>query len=120
MKIAVSTVGENLEAAVDPRFGRAQNFLIYDTENGEFSIVPNQQNLQAMQGAGVQAGENVVNAGVQAVITGNIGPKASRVMQQAGIKVFVGLSGTVAEAIEALQEGKLVETQGPSKPGHWM
>ena len=120
MKIAVSTVGEHLDAAVDPRFGRAQNFLIYDTETEQIEVIPNQQNLQAVQGAGVQAGQNVLKTGAKVLITGNVGPKAFAVMQQGGVQVYTGVSGNVREAIDDYQAGKLVETQAATKPGHWM
>jgi len=120
MKIAITTVGENLEAAVDPRFGRAKTFLVYDDQTEQIELIPNTQNLQAAQGAGVQAAQQITDSGVQVLITGNVGPKAFSVLQTAGIKVYTGLSGTVREAIEAYKEGKLMETGAATKPGHWM
>jgi len=120
MKIAVTTVGNNMDAAVDPRFGRAQNFLVYDTESEETTVYPNEQNLQAAQGAGVQAGQNILQTGAEILISGNIGPKAFTVLQQGGVKVYTCTSGTVKEVIADYQAGKLVETRGATKPGHWM
>jgi len=35
MKIAISTSGVGPDAPVDPRFGRAKHFLVFDTETGE-------------------------------------------------------------------------------------
>ena len=120
MIIAVSTVGDNLEAMVDPRFGRARNFLLYDTETREVRILPNEQNLQAVQGAGIQAGQNIVGHGAQVLITGNVGPKAIAVLRQAGLRVYTGASTTVRQAIDDYQAERLVETQAATKPGHWM
>jgi len=41
MKIAFATNGKNLEAEIALHFGRAKNFLIYDTEKGSFEIFKN-------------------------------------------------------------------------------
>lgn len=120
MKVAISCVSENLDASVDPRFGRARGFLIVDTDTEAFEWLTNSQNLQAAQGAGVQAAQNVIGTRVEALISGNVGPKAFRVLQEAGIRVYTGASGTVREALEALQENKLLETSQATKPGHWM
>ena len=76
MKIAITSQGKELESPVDPRFGRAKFFIVADTEQEGFTVADNGQNLNAAQGAGIQAGRNVVDLGVQAVITGHVGPKA--------------------------------------------
>ena len=57
MKIAITTSGDSLDAAVDPRFGRAKAFILYDTETDEWSVLDNAQNLNAAQGAGIQAAQ---------------------------------------------------------------
>ncbi len=119
MKIAVTTQGDSPDSAVDPRFGRAQCFLIYDTETNAYTPVSNTQNLQAPQGAGIQAGRTVVDAGAQAVLTGNCGPKAFRVLNEAGIKLYVGVKGTARDAVEAYQRGELTEATSANVEGHW-
>ena len=120
MKIAVTAQGENLTAQVDPRFGRAQHFVVVDTETAEMSAVDNQQNLNAAQGAGIQAGRNVVELGVQAVITGHVGPKAFATLAAGGIEIYTGASGTVADAIEQFKAGKLECAKNADVDGHWM
>ena len=120
MKVAVTTNGKDLSAQVDPRLGRATGFLIVDTETGEFEYVDNSQNMQAAQGAGIQAGQTVANTGVEAVLTGNCGPKAFMALNAAGIKIYVGVSGTVAEAIEKFRAGELQVADGANVGGHWM
>lgn len=55
MKVAFTTSGDNLGAPLDSRFGRAPKFLIYDLETNTFDVVDNRQNLNAAQGAGIQA-----------------------------------------------------------------
>ena len=57
MKIVVTSEGETLESRIDPRFGRAAKFILHDTETGESKAMDNAQNINAPQGAGIQAAE---------------------------------------------------------------
>jgi predicted Fe-Mo cluster-binding NifX family protein len=119
MKIAVTAQGRDMTAAVDPRFGRASYFLVVDTDSGEFTVADNAQNLNAAQGAGIQAGRTVADLGVEAVVTGHVGPKAFATLQAAGVKVFAGAAGTVAETVEQFKAGSLGESDGADVQGHW-
>ncbi|MCL6610702.1 MAG: NifB/NifX family molybdenum-iron cluster-binding protein [Peptococcaceae bacterium] len=120
MRVAVSALGQDLESKVDPRFGRCKWFIVADTETGKYQSVSNEQNLNAGQGAGIQAAENASRLGVEAVITGHCGPKAFRVLKAAGIKLYSGVDGTVAESLEKLKKGMLKEAGGADVEGHWM
>ncbi len=120
MKIAFSTSGDGLDAQVDSRFGRAPKFLIYDTETKEYTVIDNTQNLNAAQGAGIQAAQNVARSGAQAVVTGHCGPKAFAVLQNAGIKVYPIGSGTIKEALNLFEQGKLEAASSPDVDGHWV
>jgi predicted Fe-Mo cluster-binding NifX family protein len=119
MKIAISSQGKDLNSALDPRFGRASGFIVYDDANGAYEYVSNQQNLEAMQGAGIQTAQNVARTGAQAVISGHVGPKAFSALQSGGIDIYLSRSGTVQEALDALQAGKLEKAEDADKPGHW-
>ena len=119
MLICITSQGSDMDSQVDPRFGRATTFMIVDTETGEFKAVDNAQNLQAAQGAGVQASQNVVNTGAQAVITGHCGPKAFMGLKAGGIKVYTGASGSVRQAFEDFKAGKLKGADGADVEGHW-
>jgi predicted Fe-Mo cluster-binding NifX family protein len=120
MKIAVSSEGENLEAEVDPRFGRAARFVLYDTETHEVRSIDNRQGLNAAQGAGIQAAEMVLRLGAECLLTGHCGPKAFRTLKAAGIRVYTGASGTVAEAIAAFDQGRLQAASSADVEGHWV
>ncbi|WP_369017990.1 NifB/NifX family molybdenum-iron cluster-binding protein [Thermatribacter velox] len=119
MKVAVSATGDSLDSQVDPRLGRARFFIVYDLDKDSFRAVENSF-AQASSGAGIQVATFLANEGVEAVITGNVGPNAWRVFQEAGIKVYSGISQvTVREAIQAFREGKLSPLQGPSVGAHF-
>ena len=119
MKIAITAKGKDLDAEVDPRFGRAQYLILYDTEGDSFSALDNTASANATHGAGVQAGQNVANSGASALLTGNCGPRAFSILNSAGIKVYAGAEGTVKEAIEAFKAGKLSPAGAPNVQGHW-
>ncbi|MCK4805536.1 MAG: NifB/NifX family molybdenum-iron cluster-binding protein [Spirochaetes bacterium] len=117
MNIAVTSQGDNLDSPVDPRFGRCNYFLIIDSDTLEFEAVENSSS-QARGGAGIQSGQLMSSKGVKAVLTGNVGPNAFQTLNEAGIEIFLGASGTVREAVESYKEGKLDSTEGPSVDSH--
>ncbi len=117
MKIAVSAAGDNLDAHVDPRFGRCSYFIIADSETMNFEVVPNMA-AGAMGGAGIQAAQTMASKGVKAIITGNVGPNAFQTLSAAGSEVVVGAFGTVREAIEKYRKGELNKTGAPTVQGH--
>lgn len=120
MKIAVTSDGNTLDDEVTPRFGRCKYFVIVDSEDYSFNVIDNVQNLNASQGAGIQAGQTVINNGADAVLTGNCGPKAFRILSTAGMKICHGVSGTVREAVDAYKAGKLALADDANVEGHWV
>ena len=119
MKIAITATGKDMSNNVDPRFGRARYFIVVDTDTNEVAAHDNAQNLNAAQGAGIQAGEKVARLGAQAVVTGNVGPKAFRILNAAGIKVYLSGTGTVADAIRKFKAGEVKEASVANVEGHW-
>jgi len=118
MKIAVSAVGNTLDAQVDRRFGRCSNFIIVDSETMTFKAIPNVA-AGAMGGAGIQAAQTIASKGVKVLITGNVGPNAFQTLSSAGIEIAVGASGTVRESVEKFKKGELSKTGGPTVSGHF-
>lgn len=119
-KIAVSANGQSLEAQVDPRFGRASYFLLVNPETMEFEVVSNHQSLQATRGAGIQAATRLASQQPVAILTGNCGPKAFYTLEAAGIPVFLGITGSVREAVQQFRAGKLLPARAPNASGHWI
>ncbi len=120
MKIAISTSGTDLQAPLDQRFGRCAHFLLYDDDSGDFTLVENSQNLNAAQGAGIQAAKTVADSGAQAVISGHCGPKAFKVLDAAGIAVYPCQAASVAEALDLFKSGKLTAAANADVEGHWV
>lgn len=119
-RIAITATGPDLSANVDPRFGRAAFFLIFNKETQDFSAIENSQNLSLPQGAGIQAGKTIIDNNVDIVITGNCGPKAFNVLQKAGIRVIVQAAGAVKDVIHQYKNGELNDfIKSPNVKGHW-
>jgi len=119
MKIAITTSGNDLNAPLDTRFGRAPGFLIVDSETKETTYVSNEQNLNAAQGAGIQSAQNVASTGVKAVISGHFGPKAFRVLSASNIAMHPSTAATAQEALDLYLQGELSATQAADVEGHW-
>lgn len=117
MKVCVTAMGKDLDAEVDPRFGRCQYFIFVDTDTMAFEAVENTA-VAAPGGAGIQAAQTVVNKGADVLISGNIGPNAFQVLSTAGVKVATGAYGTVREAIEMYKSGKLNVSGGSTVGAH--
>lgn len=118
MKIAICSQGPSMDSQVDPRFGRCACFVLVDSETGEWEGIQN-PNAQAGGGAGIQAAQLLANRGVGAVLVGNIGPNAMAALNAAGIKVYAGISGTVADTLERYRQGKLILSSDPTVRPHF-
>jgi len=118
-KIAVTSEGPSLQDLVDPRFGRAGGFVVVDTETMATTYVDNGGSQVMAQGAGIQAAENIVNAGAEILLTGFVGPKAFAALQAAGVKVGQNLEDlTVAQAVERFKAGAVPFADTPNRESH--
>ena len=118
MKICVASVSGNLDANVDPRFGRCRYFMIVASESMQFESVPNLA-VTSGSGAGIQAAQTIASKNVQVLITGNVGPKAFQALSAAGIDIITGASGTVRAVIEKYNQGLFSETKAPTVGEHF-
>ncbi|WP_027358896.1 NifB/NifX family molybdenum-iron cluster-binding protein [Desulforegula conservatrix] len=120
MKIAVSSKGTDLTSEIDSRFGRAAFFVVVDSETLDFTAVENTQNLNLPQGAGIQSSKTVAGTGAEIVVTGNCGPKAFTALSAAGIRIAVGCTGRVIDAVQQCKNGLLSFADEANVEGHWI
>jgi len=113
VKVAVTSLGESIESPVDQRFGRTRYFVLVDTETEAWKVHNNAQNLEAAQGAGIQAAQSVIELGAEAVVTGHCGPKAFATLAAGNVCVYQDAKGTVREAMAALRDGGLKQAHNP-------
>jgi len=118
MKVAVSSNGENLDAQLDPRFGRCAFFLVVNPDDMSFEAMNNESAGQG-GGAGIQAAQYLESQGVKVVITGNCGPNAVQTLSAAGIELFGGQTGTVRDVVEKFKNGHLKPTSEATVDSHF-
>ena len=118
MRVAITAVSSDLNAKVDPRFGRAACFIVTDVESEEWEVHPNPA-LEAGGGAGVLAAQFIADKGAGVVISGDFGPNAHQILAAAGIEMFVFPAGealTVPEVLDLYRDGQLEGVAGPTGP----
>ena len=93
--------------------------MVADSETGIWEAHANEQNMNAAQGAGIQAAQLLVNLGVEAVITGHVGPKAFRTLKAAGVSIYLSEAATVEEALRLFRENRLPRADEATVEGHW-
>lgn len=120
MRVAFTAGGESLDSPFDNRFGRAEKFIIYDTESDTFEVLDNTHNLQAVQGAGVQSAQHIIDSKVDELVTGNLGPKAAKIIFAAGILVYQAKAETVSEALAMYKSKAIKPLKEPTVEEHWV
>jgi predicted Fe-Mo cluster-binding NifX family protein len=120
MKIVITSIAPDIDAQVDPRFGRGAYFLVVDSDTREWQAEPNPA-VNTSGGAGVQAAQIVVQHGAQVAISGDFGPNAYEALAAAGVQMFLAPANqslTVSDVLTRYQGGELKPVTGPTGPGH--
>ena len=110
MKIAISSTTKNIEDKIDETFGRCQYFIIAEVKDGKIEKTEaiKNESIDQASGAGISSAQLVAEQKVEAVITGNVGPRAFDVLNQFKIKMYSG-KGTVKESVQDFVDNKLEE-----------
>jgi predicted Fe-Mo cluster-binding NifX family protein len=117
MKIAITSQGKNLNADIDPRFGRCSYIIIFDTETQDYETLEN-TGKETASGAGIQTAQLIADKNVQVILTGNIGPKAFQALSAANTTIYTGKTGSVNDIITRFQNGDLSLTDKPTVESH--
>jgi predicted Fe-Mo cluster-binding NifX family protein len=95
---------KGLNEWISEHFGRSPTFTVVDMETKEVQVL---QNTGEHFGGIKLTPEIMSEAGVEVMLCSGLGPRAIDMFEQLGIEVYVGVSGTVREAIRAFQAGLL-------------
>jgi predicted Fe-Mo cluster-binding NifX family protein len=107
MKVAVSATGNTPQASVHSQFGRCDYFLIFEDKNEEVKAIENSY-AGVETGAGIGCAQDLVREGVEVVISGQVGPKAYEVLNEAGVEIYLAPPDiTAQDAYEKLLSKKL-------------
>jgi len=120
MKIAVSAGGGSLDSPFEPRFGRVPGFVLYDSDTGDVTHIDNTANMNLDQGAGIKTAQSIAGNGAEVLITGRVGPKALRALEQKSIRIVEGSGSTVREVLARFDpalSGPASSGTGPGQGG---
>ena len=110
MKIAISTDGEQVSA----HFGRCPSFTILSVEKGKVIKADEIQNPGHHPG---YLPEFFNNMGVNCIIAGGMGGRASELFAQYSIQPILGISGKIQDIISELANGTLKGGESLCQPG---
>jgi predicted Fe-Mo cluster-binding NifX family protein len=117
VKIIISSSGKELKSLLDPRFGRCPFYAVYDTDHKKWSFLPNPGALEG-SGAGIKASQFLIEQQVDVLLTGDLGPNASRILNSAGIEVYSVSEIPIEEALHLYQEGQHSPILEPTVSSH--
>ncbi len=110
MKVALSTDGNQVSA----HFGRCPQFTIITIENGEVI------KREVLENPGHQPGaipRFLHEHGVDCIIAGGMGMRATGFFRELGMETVVGVSGPIDEVVEKILSGKLEGGESLCAPG---
>lgn len=87
MKIAITAQHDNLNALVDPRFGRCAFFAIHDTQTGNTSFITN-PNRATTSGAGPASVSLLAKHKVNKIVAGEFGTKIKSLLDELNIQMI--------------------------------
>jgi predicted Fe-Mo cluster-binding NifX family protein len=115
-QVAVTVSTPDLDAEVEPRFGRAPHILLVDPQTMSWTSVEN-PGRDAGSGAGIQVAQVLHDKGVSAVISGEFGPKAQDALVAAGIVMHRCPSRATARETVTLWRAGELDDQAPESTG---
>ncbi len=110
MRVAISSDGEFVSA----HFGRCPSFILVDIENGKVIKRTEVANPGHQPGA---IPEFLHKKGVNCIVAGGMGMRATSFFEEYSIKTIVGVSGKIDDVVEQLKKGTLEGGESLCKPG---
>jgi len=104
-RVCIPTIGPGgLDDQVGEHFGRVPTYTIYNAETGEVEVVDNTS--EHAGGSGLPA-QILAGLGIDVLLCSGLGRRAIGILNESGIEVCTGLSGSAREAIETWKGGGL-------------
>lgn len=112
MKILIGTDENTLDSHMSKRFGHANFYLIYNSENENVYFEENKHDESAEHNHNNLF--TLLGKGVDLTIVGNIGPHAYQILATEGRKLYLARAMTASQAIEKFNNGELRELTEPT------
>ncbi|MBI9071194.1 MAG: NifB/NifX family molybdenum-iron cluster-binding protein [Melioribacteraceae bacterium] len=109
MKIIFTSKGKDWDSKIDPRFGRTEFILTYDTEKDLLENYDNSSVAEEAHGAGPRTAKIIYDLTPDVLITGNgPGNNAISVLNELKMEIYTGAENlSIKEALEAYKKGTL-------------
>lgn len=109
MKILFTSTGKGWSSRIDPRFGRAEFLLLYNTNDNTLTVIDNTSVTNKAHGAGSATARKVYDLAPDVIITGNgPGDNAAVILKHLNVKIFVNAHNySIKEALKMFNEGSL-------------
>jgi predicted Fe-Mo cluster-binding NifX family protein len=110
MRVAISTDGEFVSA----HFGRCPVFTLVDVDNGKVTKKAEVINPGHQPGA---IPEFLHQKGVNCIVAGGMGMRATSFFEEYGIKTIVGVSGKIDDVVDQIRQDTLEGGESLCNPG---
>lgn len=107
-KILVASSGNTLDSKVSGRFGHAACFLIVDPETMDYQV------FQGVSKDESPLVSKYIQAGINKVIVGNIGPATFDELRACGYKIYLCRNMQVDEAVSNVHRGEIQPMDAPT------
>jgi predicted Fe-Mo cluster-binding NifX family protein len=84
---AISSTGKSEKSFLDLRFGKCENIIIFDRSNDDFRVIENP--FKYTDHSGVQLLKLLKKEGVTTIITGEIGPSVSHLLEKERLQLVL-------------------------------
>lgn len=88
MKLAIACMENHLQSYIDPHFGRADWYCIYNTEDDSHAFIEN-PNRYDKEKAGCSAADILIGNNINMVVAGRFGTKVSEVFRANDVQMIV-------------------------------
>ena len=90
MKVALCVDEDRRDAKISDVFGRCRYFAVYDTGDKDLKFIENHGD-DASRGAGIKAGQLLIDKKVERVYCSHIGPNAERIIKGGNIYIEIAV-----------------------------
>ena len=84
---AISSTGKTEKSFMDLRFGKCENIVIFNVATNQYSIVENP--YKDSDNSGIQLVEFLKDQGITGIITGEVGPKVSALLETERLQLIL-------------------------------
>lgn len=84
---AITAAGKTEKSFMDLRFGKCENVVIFNAATNQYSIVENP--FKNVENSGLQLVSFLREQGVTSIITGEVGPKVSTLLEKEKLQLIL-------------------------------